>query len=137
MPTRFHERLSVGQPIVADGGLGVLVLSSVQRLRCPEEACIRAADTVTALHVAFIQAGAELIETNTFGANRQKLAGHFLEDEFERINSQAVKLAREAREITGANVLIGGAIGPLGELRDLSPAAQSALFASRAVLISV
>jgi homocysteine S-methyltransferase len=135
MPTRFHERLSVGQPIVADGGLGVLVLSSVQRLRCPEEACIRAADTVTALHVAFIQAGAELIETNTFGANRQKLAGHFLEDEFERINSQAVKLAREAREITGANVLIGGAIGPLGDLRDLSRAAQSALFAEQAAVL--
>jgi methionine synthase I (cobalamin-dependent)/5,10-methylenetetrahydrofolate reductase len=133
--TRFHDRLAGGQPIVADGGTGVLLLSSGERLRCPEEACIRAAEMVTALHVAFIQAGAELIETNTFGANRQKLAGHFLEDEFERINSQAVKLAREAREITGADVLIGGAIGPLGDVGALSPAAQSELFAEQAAVL--
>src|SRR5436189_3873452 len=135
MASRFHERLAAGQPIVADGGTGVLLLSSVQRLRCPEEACLRAADTVTALHVSFIQAGAELIETNTFGANRQKLAGHFLEDDFERINSQAVKLAREAREITGANVLIGGAIGPLGDVSELDTAAQAGLFGEQAAVL--
>ncbi|HEX6701594.1 MAG TPA: bifunctional homocysteine S-methyltransferase/methylenetetrahydrofolate reductase [Gaiellaceae bacterium] len=135
MATRFHERLERGQPIVADGGTGVLLLSSVHRLRCPEEACLRAAEAVTASHVSFIQAGAELIETNTFGANRQKLAGHFLEDEFERINSQAVKLAREAREITGADVLIGGAIGPLGEVGSLRPDAQAELFAEQAAVL--
>ena len=68
------------------------------------------------MHVSFINAGAELIETNTFGANRRKLAQHFLEDDFERINSTGVKLAREAREITGREVFIGGSIGPIGEL---------------------
>jgi methionine synthase / methylenetetrahydrofolate reductase(NADPH) len=67
------------------------------------------------LHVSFINAGADLIETNSFGANRRKLAHHFLEDEFERINSTAVKLAREAREISGRDVFIAGSIGPLGE----------------------
>ena len=60
------------------------------------------------MHVADIRAGAELIETNTFGANRPKLATHFLEDEFETINSTAVRLAREAREVTGADVFIAG-----------------------------
>ena len=60
------------------------------------------------MHVSFINAGAELIETNSFGANRRKLAQHHLEDELERINSAAVKLARDAREITGREVLIGG-----------------------------
>jgi len=67
------------------------------------------------LHVSFINAGSELIETNTFGANRRKLSHHFLEDDLEAINSAGVKLARDAREMTGRDVFIGGSIGPLGE----------------------
>ena len=86
--------------------------AAVPRLRSPEEANLRAPDAVVSLHVSFINAGAELIETNTFGANRRKLAHHFLEDEFERINSTAVKLARDAREIAGRDVFIGGVDRP-------------------------
>jgi len=112
---RFLERLGSGPPIVADGGMGALVSSAVPRLRCPEEANLRAPDAVVSLHVGFINAGAELIETNTFGANRRKLAHYFLEDEFERINSTAVKLARTAREVTGREVFVAGSIGPLGD----------------------
>src|SRR5205823_7045835 len=112
---RFLERLSQGPPIVADGGMGSLITAAVPRLRTPEEANLRAPDAVVSLHVSFINAGAELIETNTFGANRRKLAHHFLEDELDRINSTAVKLARDAREIAGRDVFIGGSIGPLGE----------------------
>ena len=115
MANRFLERLGSGPPIVADGGMGALVSSAVPRLRCPEEANLRAPDAVVSLHVGFINAGAELIETNTFGANRRKLATYFLEDEFERINSTAVKLARDAREVTGREVFVAGSIGPLGE----------------------
>ncbi|MDX6425703.1 MAG: methionine synthase / methylenetetrahydrofolate reductase [Gaiellaceae bacterium] len=110
----FESRLREGPPIVADGGLGVVLSAAVPGLRTPEEANLRAPDAVTAVHVSFINAGAELIETNTFGANRRKLGQHFLEDEFERINSTAVKLARDAREISGREVFIGGSIGPVG-----------------------
>jgi homocysteine S-methyltransferase len=95
--------------------MGSLISAAVPRLRSPEEANLRAPEAVVSLHVSFINAGAELIETNSFGANRRKLAHHFLEDEFERINSTAVKLAREARDISGRDVFIAGAIGPLGE----------------------
>src|SRR5215211_4830921 len=95
--------------------MGVFVSGAVPRVRCPEEANIRAPEAVVSLHVSFINAGADLIETNTFGANRRKLASHFLEDEVEKINSSGVKLAREAREISGRDVFIGGSIGPLGE----------------------
>jgi homocysteine S-methyltransferase len=109
---RFTDRLTAGPPIVADGGMGTLISSVVPRLRCPEEANLRAPDTVVSLHVDFIRAGAELIETNTFGANRPKLAASFLEDDFEQINAAAVKLAREAREIAGRDVFIAGSIGP-------------------------
>jgi methionine synthase / methylenetetrahydrofolate reductase(NADPH) len=132
---RFVERLEKGPPIVGDGGMGVLVMSAVPRLRSPEEANLRAPDAVVSLHVGFIQAGAELIETNTFGANRRKLAGHYLEDDFERINSAGVRLAREAREVTGSNVFIAGSIGPLGDGDDSHPEERSRLFSEQAAIL--
>jgi methionine synthase / methylenetetrahydrofolate reductase(NADPH) len=112
---RFLERLQTGPAIVGDGGMGALLSAAVPRLRSPEEANLRAPEAVVSLHVSFINAGAELIETNTFGANRRKLAHNFLEDELEALNSAGVKLAREAREVTGREVFIAGSIGPLGE----------------------
>src|SRR5947199_288514 len=75
MPGRFETRLLEGPPIVADGGMGALLTAAVPRLRAPEEANLRAPEAVVSLHVSFINAGAELIEANTFGANRRKLAG--------------------------------------------------------------
>jgi methionine synthase / methylenetetrahydrofolate reductase(NADPH) len=116
--SRFLERLASGPPIVADGGMGALLASAVDRLRCPEEANLKAPDAVLDVHLGYIRAGAELIETNTFGASRAKLAGHFLEDEFERINEAAVKLAREAREVSGKEVFIAGSVGPGGDYAD-------------------
>jgi methionine synthase I (cobalamin-dependent)/5,10-methylenetetrahydrofolate reductase len=110
----FLDRIGTGPPIVADGGMGALLSAAVPRLRCPEEANLRAPDTVVSLHVGYINAGAELIETNSFGANRRKLAQYYLDDKLEEINSTAVKLARDAREVTGRSVFIGGSIGPLG-----------------------
>ena len=135
MSSRFEERLRSGPPIVADGGMGALISGAVPRLRCPEEANLRAPESVVALHASFIRAGAELIETNTFGANRRKLAGHYLEDEFERINSSAVRLAREAREVSGADVYIGGSIGPIGDVERFDAADQSQLFSEQAQIL--
>jgi methionine synthase / methylenetetrahydrofolate reductase(NADPH) len=133
MATRFEARLLDGPPVVADGGMGSLLTAAVPRLRAPEEANLRAPEAVVSLHVSFIEAGAELIETNTFGANRRKLASHYLEDAFEQINSSAVKLAREARELTGRDVFIGGAIGPLGEAA--SSKTRLELFAEQAAVL--
>ena len=78
-----------------------------------------ASESVVAVHASYIAAGAELIETNTFGANRRKLAARGLDHELEAINSAGVRLAREARDVSGRDVLIAGAIGPLGELEML------------------
>ena len=132
--SRFLERLATGTPIVADGGMGAVLASAVARLRCPEEANLRAPETVVDVHLGYIRAGAELIETNTFGANRPKLAQHFLEDEFERICNAGVRLAREAREVSGREVFVAGSIGPLGdsELHGIEPAA---LYAEQARLL--
>jgi len=115
MPIRFDKRLEHGPPVVTDGGMGVLISSAVAGLRCPEEANLRSPESVVTLHASFINAGAELIETNTFGANRHKLRSRFLEDELEAINETGVKLAREARDVSGRDVFIAGSIGPLGE----------------------
>src|SRR5204862_4098193 len=130
---RFLERLQSGPTIVADGGMGALVTAAVPRLRCPEEANLRAPDAVVSLHVSFINAGADLIETNTFGANRRKLAAHFLDDRLEEINSTAVKLARDAREVTGRDVFIAGSIGPVGEAA--ASRVRRELFAEQAQLL--
>jgi methionine synthase / methylenetetrahydrofolate reductase(NADPH) len=134
MNNRFEQRLATGAIVVGDGGMGVLITSAVPRLRCPEEANLRAPESVVTLHTSFIRAGADLIETNTFGANRHKLAQHYLEDEFERINGAGVKLAREAREVSGRDVFVAGSIGPLGDLA--VPAERRAeLFAEQAALL--
>jgi methionine synthase / methylenetetrahydrofolate reductase(NADPH) len=133
MPSSLGARLQEGPPLVGDGGMGSLLTAAVPRLRAPEEANLRAPEAVVSLHVSFIEAGAELIETNSFGANRRKLAAHYLEDEFERINSTAVKLARDARELTGRDVFIGGSIGPLGEAATSEKRLE--LFAEQAELL--
>jgi methionine synthase / methylenetetrahydrofolate reductase(NADPH) len=133
MSSRFEERLASGPVIIGDGGMGALVTSAVPRLRCPEEANLRAPEAVVSLHVGFINAGADLIETNSFGANRRKLAHHFLEDELEQINSTAVKLARQACETVGRDIFIGGSIGPLGE--PASSRVRHELFAEQAAVL--
>ncbi len=131
--SRFLERLATA-PLVADGGMGALIASAVPRLRCPEEANLRAGESVVDVHLGYIRAGADLIETNSFGANRPKLAQRFLEEEFEAVNVAAVRLAREAREIAGRDVFIAGSIGPLGDV-ELSGHDPAELFAEHARLL--
>src|SRR2546430_831380 len=132
--SRFLERLAEDTPLVADGGMGALLSSAVAGLRCPEEANLRAPESVLEVHLGYIRAGAELIETNSFGANRAKLARHFLSEELEQINAAAVRIAREAREVAGRDVFIAGSIGPLGdvELAGLDP---GKLFAEQARIL--
>src|SRR5436305_3553306 len=135
MSDRFQKRLEHGPPVVTDGGMGVLVSSAVPGLRCPEEANIRAPESVVTSHTSFIAAGAELIETNTFGANGHNLRSQFRGEEVEAINETGVKLAREAREISGRDVFVAGSIGPLGELGGLAADERGPVFAEQAGLL--
>ena len=112
--------------------MGALISGAVPGLRCPEEANLRAPESVVAVHTSYIAAGAELIETNTFGANRRKLARLLLDEAFEEINSAGVRLAREAREVSGRNVFIAGSIGPLGELEVFDASEHGPLYAEQA-----
>ena len=114
--SRALERLGQERVLVADGGTGAMLTAVVPRLRCPEEANLKSPEAVVSIHLGFIRAGAELIETNTFGANRRKLSAQLLDDRLEEIVERGVKLAREARDVSGQAVLVAGSIGPLGDL---------------------
>jgi methionine synthase I (cobalamin-dependent)/5,10-methylenetetrahydrofolate reductase len=134
--SRALERLGEERVIVADGGTGALLTAAVPRLRAPEEANLKAPEAVVGVHLGFIRAGAELIETNTFGANRRKLSALLLDDQLEDIVQSGVKLAREAREVSGRPVLIAGAVGPLGDLEGSSGAENAYdVFAEQARLL--
>ncbi len=76
-------------------------------------------DLVRGVHLDYIEAGAEMVETNTFGANRVRLEQHGLGESMLEINRRAVELAREAQRLTGQRVWVAGAVGPLG--RPLTP----------------
>ena len=92
-----------------------------------------------ALHTAFINAGADVIQTNTYGANRVKLAAHRLEHRFEELNELGAKLAREAREVAGRDVLLAGSIGPLGvsfELLGASASGAAAHYGDQAAVLA-
>jgi homocysteine S-methyltransferase len=116
--------------------MGSLLQTAVVRARCPEEANLIAPEQVVALHVAFIRAGSDLILTNTYGANPAKLAPHKLDDRFEAINQAGVKLAREAREVAGRDVLVGGSIGPLGAAPGrISPEEMAEAFSAQAAAL--
>src|SRR3972149_3025643 len=100
--------------LVCDGAMGSQLYELLGPPRCFEESNLQQPERGARLHLAYIQAGARLIETNTFGANRAKLAALGLGDRVAAFNQSAVKIAREAREAAGVDVLIAGSIGPLG-----------------------
>jgi homocysteine S-methyltransferase len=109
----FNERLK-DSILIADGAMGSLLHEAVGPQRCFDELNTLEPEAVFRVHQAYIEAGAQIIETNTFGANRFKLAPLGLGDEVQRLNSRGVKIAREAREAAAREVLIAGSIGPLG-----------------------
>src|SRR6202140_746074 len=94
--------------------MGSLLHETVGPQRCFDELNSTEPEAVFRVHQAYIQAGAQIIETNTFGANRSKLAALGLADKVAVFNHRGVKLAREAREAAPHEVLIAGSIGPLG-----------------------
>ncbi|MEW5718913.1 MAG: bifunctional homocysteine S-methyltransferase/methylenetetrahydrofolate reductase, partial [Chloroflexota bacterium] len=102
--------------ILADGAMGTLLYArGISFERCFDELNLSQPTLVQEIHRDYLRAGAELIETNTFGANRFKLARHGLENKAREINLRGVKIAREAREIAGANAFVLGSVGPLGQ----------------------
>lgn len=111
----FLERIRSG-PLLSDGAMGTLIHArGVPIGACFDELNLSARDTIGLIHREYIAAGADVIETNTFGANRFKLAEHRLENRVRDINFRGAKIASEAREISGQPVLIAGSVGPTGQ----------------------
>jgi len=109
----FDERLK-DTILIADGAMGSMLHDAVGTVRCFDELNVTEPEAVFRVHQAYIEAGAQIIETNTFGANRFKLEPLGLGEDLQRLNSRGVKIAREARESASREVLIAGSIGPLG-----------------------
>jgi methionine synthase / methylenetetrahydrofolate reductase(NADPH) len=107
----FREILS-SRAIVADGAMGTMLYSKgVFINRCYDELNLSSPDLVKEIHLEYIKAGAEILETNTFGANRTRLSAHGLAEKLKAINQAGVRIAREsARD----RAFIAGAMGPLG-----------------------
>ena len=111
MPS-LRSLLADGRPHVADGAMGTLLYASgVPLSACFDELNVRRPEVVSRIHVAYAEAGAELVETNTFGASPPKLAHPGLAAETEALNEAAARLARDA--VAGRAAVVGS-VGPLG-----------------------
>jgi len=109
----FNDRLK-DSILIADGAMGSMLHETVGTQRCFDELNSTEPEAVFRVHQAYIEAGAQIIETNTFGANRFKLEPLGLGEEVQKLNGRGVKIAREARDSATCEVLIAGSIGPLG-----------------------
>ncbi|HEU0301757.1 MAG TPA: bifunctional homocysteine S-methyltransferase/methylenetetrahydrofolate reductase [Longimicrobium sp.] len=108
----FRLLLADGRPHLFDGAMGTMLYArGVYINRCYDELSLTQPDLVRDIHRAYVKAGAEILETNTYGANRAKLARHGLEDRLRDINLAAARVARDA---AGERACVAGAIGPLG-----------------------
>ncbi len=112
MSTGLKSRLQKGA-VLCDGAMGTLLYSKgIFINRCYDELNLSAPDLIRGIHQDYLKAGAEVIETNTFGANSFRLARHGCLDRLVDINRQGARLAREAAK--SFDGLVAGAVGPLG-----------------------
>jgi len=112
MAQNFIERLKQS-PVLCDGAMGTLLYAKgIFINRCYDELNLSQPELIRGVHHDYLQAGAEIIETNTFGANSFRLARHSLVDRVRDINVAGAQLAREAAK--GFDVWIAGSMGPLG-----------------------
>lgn len=116
----FSERLEQNQLLVFDGGLGTMLYNKGVFINTSFDLVnLNNPEWVQEIHEEYLKAGADVIESNTFGANYYKLKAHGIEDKLYDINLQGVKIARQA---AGPNHFVAGSIGPLGiKIEPLGP----------------
>ena len=116
--TQFADVLA-DRPLLADGAMGtVLYARGIFINRCYDELNLSDPGLILSVHEEYLLAGAEILETNTFGANRMRLARHGLADKLTEINAAGVRLARQAvarlKEKQDSEAWVAGSVGPLG-----------------------
>lgn len=137
MRTNLQGLLASGQPVVLDGAMGTMLFrAGLKNGESPELWNVEQAEKVAAVHRAYIEAGSQLILTNTFGCNRERLKLHRLEARAAEFNHAAARLARAVADAAPSPVLVAGSIGPTGSmmapLGDLTFEAAVALFSEQA-----
>ncbi|MFQ5888537.1 MAG: bifunctional homocysteine S-methyltransferase/methylenetetrahydrofolate reductase [Gemmatimonadota bacterium] len=130
----FRAALESGRVILFDGAMGTEIYHRGVFLNvCYDDLCRRSPDMIRDIHEAYRKAGAEVLETNTFGATRARLLGFGLDDAVAEINLAAARLARE---VAGEELFVAGSIGPLGvRLEPFGPTSEEearAMFAEQA-----
>jgi homocysteine S-methyltransferase len=112
MSRNFRKLLDGDRVHVFDGAMGTMIYAKgVFINRCYDELCFKEPELIKEIHREYAKAGAEIVETNTFGATRPHLKAYGLEDQVEALNKRAAELARQA---VGESLYVAGAIGPLG-----------------------
>src|SRR5215475_1264957 len=112
---QFREFIKEDRVRVFDGAMGTMIYSKgVYINRCYDELNLSGPEIVLAIHREYVKAGAEVIETNTYGASRLKLAAQGLDDKLAEINATSAKIARKAAGEAHHDVFVAGAISPLG-----------------------
>ena len=115
----FLEKIE-NRPMVCDGAMGTMLYSKgISLTRCFDELNLSAPQLVKEVHLAYVKAGAEILETNTFGASRSRLEKHNQAEKVREINLAGARLARE---VAGEDLYVAGSVGPLGiRLEPLGP----------------
>src|SRR5262245_63760104 len=128
MTTSIERLLDPNAIVVFDGAMGTMLYSKgVFINQCYDELSLRAPDMVADIHRQYVKAGADVIETNSFGANRLKLVQYGLQDQVKELNRAAAKVARDAT--AGTQALVAGAVGPLGvRLEPYGPTSKEEAF---------
>ncbi|GGB42285.1 methionine synthase [Roseibium aquae] len=115
--SKLHTLLAMKGALLADGATGTTLFDmGLTSGDAPELWNVDEPDKIRTLHQGFVDAGSDIILTNTFGANRHRLKLHNAEGRVKELNAAGARLAREVAEATGREVLVGGSIGPTGEL---------------------
>lgn len=113
----FLTRLQKSKIIIGDGAMGTqLQNSGLKSGEASEKWNLKEQEKISKIHKEYIKAGAELIETNTFGGNYIRLKEYGLADKMEEINKKAVEIARKAASAVGKDIYIAGSVGPSGKL---------------------
>jgi 5-methyltetrahydrofolate--homocysteine methyltransferase len=138
--TSLTDLLADGGAIAADGGMGTMLMSlGLKPGDTPELWNVERVDDVRGIHRGYIEAGARIILTNTFGGNRHRLQHRDLEDRVAELNRAAAAIAREEADGAEATVVVGGSIGPSGKmmapLGDLTYDDAAATFAEQAAAL--
>jgi homocysteine S-methyltransferase len=123
----FRALIADGRPHVVDGAMGTMLYSrGIYINRCYDELSLRDPDLVKDVHRAYLRAGAEVLETNSYGANRIKLTRHGLDGELKAINARAAELARA---VAGDRACVAGSVGPLGlRIEPYGPTSEAEAF---------